>query len=241
MRLNEVRDRPGATRDKKRLGRGIGSGKGKTSGRGVKGQKARSGVAIKGFEGGQMPLHRRLPKRGFNNIFAKKYNELNLGRVQAAIDAGVLDAKQPVTVAALKGAGLVRRERDGVRLLGQGELKAKLTFEVAGASASAIKAVEAAGGTVTLKSITGREAPPTDQIKAKRRAEKRAAAAVKPKSKASKGAKAEGEAEAAETEEEALPAKSEAAGGAPKAAKKAKAVGAEPNQAKPKPAKKDKA
>ena len=126
MRLNEVRDRPGATRDKKRLGRGIGSGKGKTSGRGVKGQKARSGVRIKGFEGGQMPLHRRLPKRGFNNIFAKKYNELNLGRVQAAIDAGVLDAKQPVTVAALKGAGLVRRERDGVRLLGQGELKAKL-------------------------------------------------------------------------------------------------------------------
>jgi large subunit ribosomal protein L15 len=242
MRLNEVRDRPGATRDKKRLGRGIGSGKGKTSGRGVKGQKARSGVAIKGFEGGQMPLHRRLPKRGFNNIFAKKYNELHLGRVQAAIDAGVLDAKQPVTVAALKGAGLVRRERDGVRLLGQGELKAKLTFEVAGASASAIKAVEAAGGTVTLKSITGREAPPTDQIKAKRRAEKRAAAAVKPKSKASKGAaKAEGEAEAAETEEEALPAKSEAAGGAPKAAKKAKAVGAEPKQAKPKPAKKDKA
>ena len=243
MRLNEVRDRPGATRDKKRLGRGIGSGKGKTSGRGVKGQKARSGVAIKGFEGGQMPLHRRLPKRGFNNIFAKKYNELNLGRVQAAIDAGVLDAKQPVTVAALKGAGLVRRERDGVRLLSHGELKAKLTFEVAGASASAIKAVEAAGGTVTLKSITGREAPPTDKIKAKRRAEKRAAAAVKPKSKASKGAKAEGEAEAeaAETEEEALPAKSEAAGGAPKAAKKAKAVGAEPKQAKPKPIKKDKA
>jgi large subunit ribosomal protein L15 len=240
MRLNEVRDRPGATRDKKRLGRGIGSGKGKTSGRGVKGQKARSGVAIKGFEGGQMPLHRRLPKRGFNNIFAKKYNELNLGRVQAAIDAGALDAKQPVTVAALKGAGLVRRERDGVRLLGHGELKAKLTFEVAGASASAIKAVEAAGGTVTLKSITGREAPPTDQIKAKRRAEKRAAAAVKPKSKASKGAKAEGEAEAAETQE-ALPAKSEAAGGAPKAAKKAKADEAEPKPAMPKPAKKDKA
>jgi large subunit ribosomal protein L15 len=241
MRLNEVRDRPGATREKKRLGRGIGSGKGKTSGRGVKGQKARSGVAIKGFEGGQMPLHRRLPKRGFNNIFAKTYNELNLGRVQAAIDAGVLDAKQPVTVVALKGAGLVQRERDGVRLLGHGELKAKLTFEVAGASASAIKAVEAAGGTVTLKSITGREAPPADQIKAKHRAEKRAAAAVKPKSKASKDAKAAGEAEAAETEEEALPAKSEAAGGAPKAAKKAKADEAEPKQAKPKPVKKDKA
>jgi large subunit ribosomal protein L15 len=240
MRLNEVRDRPGATREKKRLGRGIGSGKGKTSGRGVKGQKARSGVAIKGFEGGQMPLHRRLPKRGFNNIFAKTYNELNLGRVQGAIDAGVLDAKQPITVAALKGAGLVQRERDGVRLLGHGELKAKLTFEVAGASASAIKAVEAAGGTVTLKSITGREAPLADQIKAKRRAEKRAAAVVKPKSKAIKGAKAAGEAEAAETEE-ALPAKSEVAGGAPKAAKKAKADEAEPKQAKPKPVRKDKA
>ena len=101
MRLNEISDRPGATRHKKRLGRGIGSGLGKTSGRGVKGQKARSGVAIKGFEGGQMPLHRRLPKRGFNNIFAKRYNELNLGRVQAAIDAGLIDAKQPVTAAAL--------------------------------------------------------------------------------------------------------------------------------------------
>ena len=179
MRLNEVRDRPGATRDKKRLGRGIGSGKGKTSGRGVKGQKARSGVAIKGFEGGQMPLHRRLPKRGFNNIFAKKYNELNLGRIQAAIDAGLLDAKKPITVVALKDAGLVRRPKDGVRLLGHGELKAKVTLEVAGASASAIKAVEAAGGTVTVKSITGREAPPAYAIKSKRRAEKRAAAAVK--------------------------------------------------------------
>jgi large subunit ribosomal protein L15 len=242
MRLNEVRDKPGATRARKRLGRGIGSGLGKTSGRGVKGQKARSGVAIKGFEGGQMPLHRRLPKRGFNNIFAKKYNELNLGRVQAAVDAGLLDAKQPVTMAALKGAGLIRRERDGVRLLGHGEMKAKLTFEVAGASTSAIKAVEAAGGTVTLKSITGREAPAADQIKAKRRAEKRAAAAVKPQSKAGKGTKAEGKAEAAETEEaKPAKAKSEPAGEAPKPAKKAKADEAETKQAKPKPAKKDKA
>ncbi len=153
MRLNEIRDRDGATKAKKRLGRGIGSGLGKTSGRGVKGQKARSGVAIKGFEGGQMPLHRRLPKRGFNNIFAKKYNEVNLGRIQQAVDDGRLDGKKPITIEALKEAGLIRRAKDGVRLLGHGELKAKLAFEVTGASASAIKAVEGAGGTVTLKSL----------------------------------------------------------------------------------------
>jgi len=237
MRLNEVRDRPGATRDKKRLGRGIGSGKGKTSGRGVKGQKARSGVAIKGFEGGQMPLHRRLPKRGFNNIFAKRYNEINVGRIQAAVDAGLLDAKHPITVAAMIASGLVRRERDGVRLLGQGEIKAKLSFEVAGASASAIKAVQAAGGTVTLKSITGRERPPGDLIKATRRAEKRiqvAAAKSTPK-------RAKAEPGAAEAPEAKQPAKaeSEAEAGAPKAAKKAKADAAEPKKAKP--SKKDKA
>ena len=111
MRLNELSDRPGATKPKKRLGRGVGSGLGKTSGRGVKGQKARSGVAIKGFEGGQMPLHRRLPKRGFKNIFAKKYNELNLGRIQEAVDAGLLDGKKPITVEALKDAGLIRRDQ----------------------------------------------------------------------------------------------------------------------------------
>jgi len=181
MRLNEINDRPGATKAKKRLGRGPGSGLGKTSGRGVKGQKARSGVAIKGFEGGQMPLHRRLPKRGFNNIFAKRYNELNLGRIQQAIDAGRLDGKKPITIEALKQAGLIKNARDGVRLLGQGELKAKLAFEIAGASASAIKAVEAAGGTVSLKSITGRERPAGDAIKAKKRADKRAASMTKPK------------------------------------------------------------
>ena len=141
MRLNEVRDRDGATRAKKRLGRGIGSGLGKTAGRGTKGQKARAGVAIKGFEGGQMPLHRRLPKRGFNNIFAKKFNELNLGRIQGAVDSGRLDAKKPITVDALKAAGLIRRPKDGVRLLGHGELKTKLAFEVTGASGPAIKAV----------------------------------------------------------------------------------------------------
>jgi len=150
MRLNELRDNQGATRARKRLGRGIGSGLGKTSGRGMKGQKSRSGVAIKGFEGGQMPLSRRLPKRGFKNIFTKHYNEINVGRVQVAIDAGRLDAKNPVTFDALIGAGLIRRARDGVRLLGYGEIKTKLAFEVTGASANAIKAVEAAGGSVTL-------------------------------------------------------------------------------------------
>jgi large subunit ribosomal protein L15 len=149
MRLNEIRDRDGATKAKKRLGRGIGSGLGKTSGRGVKGQKARSGVAIKAFEGGQMPLHRRLPKRGFNNIFARKYNELNLGRIQEAVDSGQLDGKKPITIDALKEAGLIRRPKDGVRLLGHGEIKSKLAFEITGASASAMKAVEGAGGTVT--------------------------------------------------------------------------------------------
>jgi len=150
MRLNEISDRPGATKPKKRLGRGIGSGLGKTSGRGQKGQKARSGVALKGFEGGQMPLDRRLPKRGFNNIFSKDFNEVNVGRIQSAIDAKKLDPKNPITVQALLDAGLIRRVRDGVRLLGQGELKTKATFEVTGASASAIKAVESAGGTVKI-------------------------------------------------------------------------------------------
>ncbi|MFD0987094.1 50S ribosomal protein L15 [Methyloligella solikamskensis] len=152
MRLNELKDRPGSTHSKKRVGRGPGSGLAKTSGHGMKGQKARSGVALKGFEGGQMPLDRRLPKRGFNNIFAKHFNEVNLGRVQAAIDSGRLDGKKPVNAAALKDAGLIRRELDGVRLLGQGEIKAKVSFEVAGASAAAVKAVEAAGGSVTVVS-----------------------------------------------------------------------------------------
>jgi len=196
MRLNEICDRPGATKAKKRLGRGPGSGLGKTSGHGVKGQKARSGVAIKGFEGGQMPLHRRLPKRGFNNIFAKRYNELNLGRIQEAVDSGRLDSKKPITIEALKLAGLIKSARDGVRLLGHGELKAKLAFEITGASASAIKAVEAAGGSVTLKSITGREKPPGDAIKAKKRADKRAAAAPKKKGGGEEAAEAGAESEA---------------------------------------------
>jgi large subunit ribosomal protein L15 len=148
MKLNELADRPGATKARMRIGRGIGSGKGKTGGRGVKGQKARTGVHVKGFEGGQMPLQRRLPKRGFNNIFSKNYNEVGLDRVQEAIDVGRLDAKAPVTAAALKAAGVIRREKDGVRLLANGELKAAVAFEIAGASGPAIAAVEKAGGSV---------------------------------------------------------------------------------------------
>ncbi len=220
MRLNEIRDRDGATKAKKRLGRGIGSGLGKTSGRGVKGQKARSGVAIKGFEGGQMPLHRRLPKRGFNNIFAKKYNELNLGRVQAAIDAGTLDGKKPVTIEALREAGLIRRSKDGVRLLGHGELKAKVAFEVTGASQSAIKAVEAAGGSVTLKSVTGRERPEADRIKSEKRAAK--LEARKPAAKAPKAA-AEGEGEDKKEAKAAKKPKAESDGGKTPKAKPASA------------------
>jgi large subunit ribosomal protein L15 len=150
MKLNEIADRPGARKARMRVGRGIGSGKGKTAGRGVKGQKARTGVAIKGFEGGQMPLHRRLPKRGFNNIFARDYNEVGLDRVQAAIDAGKLDGKAPVNAAALKAAGVIRREKDGVRLLANGELKAAVSFEVHGASKTALAAIEKAGGQVKL-------------------------------------------------------------------------------------------
>jgi large subunit ribosomal protein L15 len=150
MKLNQLSDNPGANRDRKRIGRGIGSGKGKTSGQGHKGQKARSGVAIKGFEGGQMPLHRRLPKRGFNNIFALKYKVVNTGRLQTAIDAGRLDAGAPVDAAALKAAGIVKSAPDGIRLLAKGELKTKINITVAGASKAAVAAVEKAGGSVTL-------------------------------------------------------------------------------------------
>jgi large subunit ribosomal protein L15 len=150
MKLNEISDNSGAAKTRKRVGRGIGSGKGKTAGRGVKGQKARSGVAIKGFEGGQMPLHRRLPKRGFNNISRRDLNEVNLGRIQAAIDAGKLDAAQVVTVDALVAAGVCAKARDGVKLLGVGELKAKVAFEVAGASKSAVSGIEKAGGSVRI-------------------------------------------------------------------------------------------
>src|SRR5689334_16609450 len=150
MKLNELADRPGSRKHRHRIGRGIGSGSGKTGGRGGKGQTARSGVRIKGFEGGQMPLHRRLPKRGFNNIFAIKLNEVNLDRVQAAIDAGKLATGEDVDVAVLVNAGILRRAHDGVRLLGGGEIKAKVNFAVHGASKSAIAAVEKAGGTVKI-------------------------------------------------------------------------------------------
>jgi len=150
MKLSELSDRPGARKTRRRIGRGIGSGKGKTGGRGGKGQTARAGVAIKGFEGGQMPLHRRLPKRGFTNVFRKEYNEVNLGRVQQAIDAGKLDPAATIDVEALIKAGVLRRARAGVRLLGSGEIKAKVAFTVAGASKSAVAAVEKAGGSVTV-------------------------------------------------------------------------------------------
>jgi large subunit ribosomal protein L15 len=148
MKLNEISDVEGATHSRKRVGRGIGSGKGKTGGRGVKGQKSRSGVSINGFEGGQMPLFRRLPKRGFVNIFAKNFNVVSLGRVQQAIDAGKLDGTATVDLAALKAAGLVRRAKDGVRILGDGELTAKISFLVDGASKSAVEKVEKAGGSI---------------------------------------------------------------------------------------------
>jgi large subunit ribosomal protein L15 len=150
MKLNEIADKDGARRPRFRIGRGIGSGKGKTGGRGGKGQTARSGVSIKGFEGGQMPLHRRLPKRGFNKPFRRDLNEVNLERIQAAIEAGKLDAAATVDVEALVKAGVLRRAKDGVKLLGQGELKAKVTFAVAAASKSAVAAVEKAGGAVTV-------------------------------------------------------------------------------------------
>jgi large subunit ribosomal protein L15 len=150
MKLSEIADLPGSRKARMRVGRGIGSGKGKTAGRGVKGQKARTGVAIKGFEGGQMPLHRRLPKRGFTNIFARDYNEVGLDRIQAAIDAGKLDAKAVVTAAALKAAGVINRVKDGVRLLGNGEIKAAIAFEIEGASKPAVAAVEKAGGSVKI-------------------------------------------------------------------------------------------
>jgi large subunit ribosomal protein L15 len=152
MKLNELRDNPGARLKSKRLGRGIGSGKGKTSGKGVKGQKAREGVALNGFEGGQLPLHRRLPKRGFKNPFRREYAPLNLGALDAAIEGGRLPAGQPIDEAALRAAGIVRTKASlaGVRLLGQGEIKRAVTITVSGASATAIAAIEAAGGSVTV-------------------------------------------------------------------------------------------
>jgi len=155
MRLNELREKDGAAKGRTRIGRGIGSGKGKTGGRGVKGQKSRSGVAIKGFEGGQMPLHMRLPKRGFNKPNRKSWAETSLARLQKAIDGGKLDASKPIDAAALIEAGLVRRELDGVRLLANGELNTKIELVVAGATKKAIAGVEAAGGKITLTASAG--------------------------------------------------------------------------------------
>lgn len=157
MKLTELRDNPGAAKKRVRVGRGIGSGSGKTAGRGVKGQKARAGVAVKGFEGGQMPLHRRLPKRGFWNPFATDLNEVNLDRIQAAVDAGKLDAGKPVTNEALVEAGICKKARDGVKILGAGELKAKLAFEVYGASKSAQAAIEKAGGSLKVLAAVAAE------------------------------------------------------------------------------------
>ncbi len=154
MKLNEIHDNPGALKERMRVGRGIGSGKGKTGGRGVKGQKARSGVAIKGFEGGQMPLHRRLPKRGFWNPFSNDYNEVNVGRIQIAVDAGKLDAGAPVTLESLIASGIVSKPRDGVKILGVGEFSAKLTFEVSAASKGAVAAIQKAGGSIKLLGVT---------------------------------------------------------------------------------------
>lgn len=170
MRLNELSDNPGARKVKKRVGRGIGSGKGKTAGRGVKGQKARSGVTdIRDFEGGQMPLFRRMPKRGFTNPNRRKFAEVNVGVLQAAVDAGKLDAGTKIDAAALIAAGIVRRAYSGVRLLGSGELKAKLTLEVAHASAGAKAAVEKAGGAVAVTEVKTEEAPAAEEEKASKK------------------------------------------------------------------------
>ena len=150
MKLNDIRDNEGAVKERMRVGRGIGSGKGKQGGRGGKGQTARSGYRNKGFEGGQMPLHRRLPKRGFTPPNHRDLNEINLGGIQEAVDAGKLDTGAPITVGALVAAGVLSKPRDGVKILGTGELKARLTFEVAGASKSAREAIERAGGSVKV-------------------------------------------------------------------------------------------
>ncbi|GMN03697.1 50S ribosomal protein L15 [Erythrobacter sp. MTPC3] len=157
MKLNDIRDNEGARKGRMRVGRGIGSGKGKTSGRGQKGQKSRSGVAIKGFEGGQMPLHMRLPKRGFNNPFGKDYAEVNIGMVQKWIDDKKIDGKKDITEDALRASGLVRGGKDGVRLLGKGEIKAKVKFVVTGATKGAVAAVEKAGGSVEVTAPTNLE------------------------------------------------------------------------------------
>ena len=168
MKLNEIKDNKGARKSRVRVGRGIGSGLGKTGGRGQKGQKSRSGVSVFGFEGGQMPLHMRIPKRGFNNIFAKDYAEVNLGAIQKLIDAKKLDAKGVIDHDALKAAGVARGGKDGVRILGKGEFSAKLSFKVAGASKGAREAIEKAGGSVELIEVV----PAAEKAAAKKNSKK---------------------------------------------------------------------
>jgi len=196
MRLNEISDNKGAKKNRIRVSRGIGSGKGKTGGRGMKGQKSRSGVSLLGKEGGQMPLYRRLPKRGFKNNFRKRLNAVNIGRLQSAIDQGSLDAKKTIDAKALVDAGIIRRAHDGVRLLAKGELKAKLTLEVAGASKAAVAAVEKAGGTVTL---------PKPQTEGDgKKAQRKAAAKAKPAPGSGKAkSKSKGKVDAGEGDESA--------------------------------------
>lgn len=174
MKLNEIRDNPGATRARTRVGRGEGSGTGKTAGRGQKGQKSRTGVSLVGFEGGQMPLYRRLPKRGFNNPFSKNFDIVNVGRLQKAIDDKKLDPKQTIDVALLKSIGLASGKKDGVRILGSGELSAKITVDAAGASKSAIEAIEKAGGSITVPEKVAKPPKKGRRSKAMIRAEKEA-------------------------------------------------------------------
>ncbi len=195
MKLNEIRDNDGARKGRTRVGRGPGSGKGKTAGRGMKGQKSRSGVSLLGFEGGQMPLYRRLPKRGFNNIFRKNFSAVNIGRIQKAIDEKKLDAGKAIDTAALMAAGVVGRPRDGVRLLAKGELKAKLNIEVAGASKAAIDAVEKAGGKVVIAEAAPKKdaAPAKDAKPGKKAARKAESKARKAKGKSDAGDKEAGD------------------------------------------------
>ncbi len=180
MKLNEIRDNPGARKSRVRVGRGIGSGVGKTAGRGQKGQKSRSGVSIKGFEGGQMPLHMRIPKRGFNNPFAKDYAEVNVGLLQKLVDAGTLAADGTIDHAALQAAGVARGGKDGVRILGKGTISAKLSLTVAGVSKGAREAIEAAGGQVNVIEVVAA----ADKHKAKHRVSQKARAADKDAKKA---------------------------------------------------------
>jgi large subunit ribosomal protein L15 len=180
MKLNDIRDNDGARKGRVRVGRGIGSGLGKTAGRGQKGQKSRSGVSVKGFEGGQMPLHMRIPKRGFNNIFAKDYAEVNLGAIQKLVEAGKLATDGTIDHAALKAAGVARGGKDGVRILGKGELGTKLSFRVAGVSKGAREAIEKAGGSVDVIEVIDR----AEQAKAKHRTVQKARAADKEAKKA---------------------------------------------------------